>query len=278
MNSPDPGKHDELRDQLGLYVLGALGPSEQKELEAHLAVCSECGALVRELRPTVEALAELVQPIEPRPAVRQQLLSKIAAVPVTNMATVATPPARPASRSMVSWLAAAASVALAIGLGLYSAQLRNRVLDLEVRLREAITRADTGDRLVADARRSASEAQQHVLVLSSPDLARIDLKGQPVAPAASGQAFWSRSRGLVFTAAALPASPSGKTYQLWVLTAQTPPISNSWLLKPDAAGRVDALFDTPVTMPQPVAIAISLEPEGGVPAPTGDLYLVGKPS
>ena len=28
-------------------------------------------------------------------------------------------------------------------------------------------------------------------------------------------------------------------------------------------------------LPKPVAMAVTLEPEGGVPAPTGDKYLVG---
>jgi anti-sigma-K factor RskA len=265
------GDHDALRDLLGLYVLGALSPSEQAELEAHLAVCSECGAAVREMRPAVEALTEGVEPVQPRPMVRQHLLAAIGPVREPARAVANQP------RLAWSWLPAAASVALAIGLGLYSSQLRGRVEDLQVRLRDAIARANAGDRLVADAQQAVSEAERHVSVLSSPDLARIELKGQPVAPAASGRAFWSRSRGLVFSAADLPASPPGKTYQLWVLTAQTPPISNGWLLKPDARGRVDAMFNTPVTMPQPVAIAVSIEPEGGVPAPTGELFLVGKP-
>ncbi len=59
-----------------------------------------------------------------------------------------------------------------------------------------------------------------------------------------------------------------------MLTAQTPPISTG-LLKPDASGRVDAVFETPVDLPRPTAMAVTIEPEGGVPAPTGDKYLVG---
>ena len=47
------------------------------------------------------------------------------------------------------------------------------------------------------------------------------------------------------------------------------------LMKPDANGRVSAIFETPQDLPKPVAMAVTLEPEGGVPAPTGDKYLVG---
>jgi hypothetical protein len=35
------------------------------------------------------------------------------------------------------------------------------------------------------------------------------------------------------------------------------------------------IFNTPPDLPKPVAMAVTLEPDGGVPAPTGDKYLVG---
>jgi anti-sigma-K factor RskA len=78
----------------------------------------------------------------------------------------------------------------------------------------------------------------------------------------------------VFTASNLPVAPAGKTYQLWVLTAQPAPIS-AGLFKPDASGRVDAVFETPVDLPQPIGMAVTIEQDGGVPSPTGDKYLVG---
>ena len=82
------------------------------------------------------------------------------------------------------------------------------------------------------------------------------------------------SRGLVFTASNLPAPPPGRAYQLWVLTRQPAPIS-AGMLTPDASGRVNVRFDTPIDLPAPVAMAVTLEPAGGVPSPTGDKYLVG---
>jgi anti-sigma-K factor RskA len=35
------------------------------------------------------------------------------------------------------------------------------------------------------------------------------------------------------------------------------------------------VLNTPGDLPEPAALAVTLEPEGGVPAPTGDKYLVG---
>ena len=252
------GVHDQLGDQAAAYVLGALTASERQAFEAHLAGCVVCATDVRSLAPAAAALAQLVPAVEPSAAVRARLLAAVSR----------------RSPFPMSWLAAAASVALAVALGGYAAQLRGRVTGLESRLREATLRADASERQVADARRAAFDAQSAVAVLAAPDMARIDLAGQPAAPNATARAFWSRSRGLVFTASNLPAPPPGRAYQLWVLTAQPAPIS-AGMLTLDADGRVNARFDTPPDLPRPVAMAVTLEPDGGVPAPTGDKYLVG---
>src|SRR5262249_52247368 len=186
--------HDELRSQLGAFVLGALAPAEQAEVRAHLAVCDECAAEARALRPVVDALAWTVEPVEPPPAVRERLLSSISTPAVT-------PAARPtpvlAPRSVLPWLAAAASLVLAIGLGMYASQLRGRVQTLEQQLREAILQVQAGERQTAQARLVATNAERQLSVLAAPDVAQVALKGQPVAPQASARALWSRSRGLL---------------------------------------------------------------------------------
>ena len=285
--------HDELREQTGLYVLGALTPTEQAAFEAHLATCEECAAEVRTFSSVAGALAHAVPQSEPSPALRARVLAAAGASSSTEKMvqlkpdttippdTGISPEAKMVpnasivrANTLAPWLAAAASLALAVALGAYAAVLRTRVGDLEARLRQAMLRADASERQVAEARSAAADAQSEVAVLAAPDLARIDLAGQPAAPQASARAFWSRSRGLVFTASNLPPLPAGRAYQLWILTAQPAPIS-AGLLKPDANGRVSAVFETPPDLPKPTAMAVTIEPDGGVPAPTGDKYLVG---
>jgi anti-sigma-K factor RskA len=264
--------HEPFASLTGLYALGALSPTERETFEAHVAGCATCAAEIRALSSVNEALAHAAPPAEPSAAVRARLMAAVQGdrkpVPIASTTT------KRSTFAVVPWLAAAAAVIVAVGLGAYANELRGRVTTLEAALFEASQRAATNERLVADARRDAGEARTTLAVLVSPDLARIDLKGQPAAPTASARAFWSRSRGLVFTASNLPALPQGRVYQLWVLTAQPAPIS-AGLMKPDTEGRVTAMFPTPQDLPQPVAMAVTIEPDGGVPAPTGDKYLVG---
>lgn len=272
MTTPSSTQHDELREQAALFALDALTPPERSAFQAHLATCAECRAEVSSLSAVAGALAQTVPQSDPSPSLRARVLASLGSAHgvVRERAS-----RQVAFRStFVPWMAAAACLVLAVVLGGYAMTLRSRIDRLEARLTETLRRADASERAVADARRAVSDAQSQVAVLASPDLRRIDLAGQPVAPAASARAFWSRSRGLVFTASNLPTPPSGKTYQLWVLTAQPAPIS-AGLFKPDPNGRVNAVLETPVDLPAPVAMAVTIEPEGGVPAPTGDKYLVG---
>jgi hypothetical protein len=250
--------HEQSADRVELYVLGALNPRERREFELHLADCAACAAEVRAFVPVCAALALTAPPAEPSPHVRSALLERI----------------RRSAPGRANWLALAATILLVVGLGGYALQLRRSVTLLETRLQETALRAAATERQIADVRRTALDAQSAMTVLTAPDLARIDLAGQPAAPSARARAFWSRSSGLVLTGSNLPAAPAGRIYQVWVLTNQPSPIS-AGLLKPDASGRVSATFATRSDIPTPVAVAVTLEPDGGVPSPTGDKYLVG---
>ncbi|MBI1875126.1 MAG: anti-sigma factor [Acidobacteria bacterium] len=258
MNDPD-----DLHELTGLYALGALRGEEHARFEAHLEVCERCRAEVRSFSPVVESLSRAGAVVEPPLALRARVVPGGG-----NRAVVRD--LRPSPT--LAWLAAAASVVLTIGVGWYAAQLHARIDDLEARLAAANFRAGAAERQTADARQAADRAQDMLGVLSAPDMARVDLKGQGAAAAAAGRAFWSRSRGLVFTATNLPALPAGKVYQLWVVTP-TAPVS-AGLLHPDDQGRVTTVAQTDPAI-SPVAMAVTLEPEGGVPSPTGDKYLIG---
>ncbi len=265
-------EHEALHELSGLYVLGALSLEDRALFDAHLRVCAECRQEVGSFAPVVQGLAQAVPAVAPPSELRKRVLR----------AVVGDQPEEPASRpqtnsgSRAGWLAAAAGLLLAAALGYATWDRQQRIGDLEGRLRDVTARAEALEAQVADARRDTRIAQAHLDILMSPDLARVDLVGEPAAPTASGRAYWSRSRGLVFTASNLPALPPGRTYQLWVVTAQAP--ISAGLVQPDPSGNVSVTFQTPPDLPQPLAMALTIEPEGGVPAPTGPRYLIGTPS
>jgi anti-sigma-K factor RskA len=268
--------HERRNELLGLYVLGAVTPDELAEFQAHLADCEACRAEVAALRPVAAGLARIVPQVDPPAGLRERIIRTVtgrSAMPVGQVPSGAPP----RTARGLPWLLAAASFVIALALGGYSIQLRSRMADLEGELRQAVTQASTAEQQVAEARRTALEASSQVAVLAAPDLVRFDLAGQPNAPAATARAFWSRSRGMVFTASNLPSPPPGRVYQLWVLTAAGPPISVG-LLEPDQAGGLTAVFQTPADIPLPTQVAVSDEPPGGVPAPTGMIWVAGKPA
>jgi anti-sigma-K factor RskA len=273
-NGPE---HDRLHESVGLYVLGALEPNERLEFERHLATCDECTAEVRSLGGVASALPHAVPLLDPPARLRGRVMAVTGREPTAPPNVVALP-ARPArTRSWVSasgWLSAAALLIVSVGLGSYSMSLQREISGLRAEVGELNARLTQSDQRVTVATRLVALADARMAVLTAPDLTQVDLQGQqPVAPRASGRAFYSRSRGLVFTASDLPPLRAGRTYQLWLVTAQSP--VSAGLLELDAAGRVAQAFSTPPDLARPVAIAVTEEPAGGVPAPTGDKYLVG---
>jgi len=263
----DDADHRALQESAALYAINALPDDERRTFEAHVRTCSECAREVRSFADVVVGLALAAPQIDPPPSLRERVVGQ------ARGASSETAAAKRPLRWTAGWLSAAALFIAALGLVRYTATLRQQIGGLQAQLGETRARLDRTERLLDAATRAVNGAQLRMAVLMAPDLARVDMAGGTPAPRAAGRAFWSRTRGLVFAASALPPLPAGRTYQLWVVTAQQP--ISAGLVRPDDNGAVTAFFATPPDIPPPVAMAVTLEPEGGVPAPTGDRYLMG---
>jgi anti-sigma-K factor RskA len=250
------------------YVLSALDDPERAAFERHLDGCSECAAEVRSLQPVLAALAEATPQRTPRPELRTRVLAAVAASSGGRGAVIIRDRRLPGQ-----WLALAALTVLSIGLASYAARLQARLGNADARLDQSERRAAVAERAAAENHAVAERVRQAMAMLSAPALTRIELGGQPVAPSASGRAFWSRDRGLIFAAANLPPLRDGRVYQVWVLAGGAP--ISAGLLQPDATGNAELVFETPAALTRLVAVAVTDEPPGGVPSPTGDKYLVG---
>lgn len=272
---------DVVHELTGLYVLGALPADERRAFESHLATCAACQAEVTQLRSVADALPWSAPSVAPPPALRARVLQAIAAEPgarssnastVTPIATPVTPADVRASAWLASggWLAAAASLVLAIGLGVYALSLRSRITEVEGRLVAALTRLEQSEQQLDASNREATVVRTRLAVVTAPDAIDLRLAGQPVAPRAQARAFVSRSRGVLFAATNLPPLPANRVYQVWFLTPGAP--VSVGLLRPDADGTATVSFEQ-ATGVAPAGMAVSIEPDGGVPAPTGAIYL-----
>ena len=75
----DEREHDQLRDDISAWVIGALEPAESATLEEHLHSCESCSRQARWLQPATSALLESVEPVEPPPALRERVMSEVRA-------------------------------------------------------------------------------------------------------------------------------------------------------------------------------------------------------
>ena len=67
---------DSFADRLSDYIDGALSGAEREELDAHLAECTDCRALVRDLR-SVRREARSLPPVEPPEQVWESIADRI---------------------------------------------------------------------------------------------------------------------------------------------------------------------------------------------------------
>ncbi|MGH9335392.1 MAG: anti-sigma factor, partial [Vicinamibacteria bacterium] len=107
-----------------------------------------------------------------------------------------------------------------------------------------------------------------------PQTRAVSLAGQGEAEGAAAKAFLDpANRRLFLYVYNLPPPPAGRTYQLWLIVGGSPVSMGTFGVEPDGSGRLDTA--TVPAFEGEVTVAVSVEPEGGVPQPTGPIVLVG---
>jgi hypothetical protein len=164
---------------------------------------------------------------------------------------------------------------LASGLGLWALQLRSTLDLVNARVERAEAEVVRIQRTVDEAQKQTRLLQASNAVLFAPDTFRVDLAGEGPAPGSKARAFMSPHSGVAFAANELPALPADKVYQLWVVPQGDAPVPvSAGLLAPDASGHASLFFPMPAGL-SAAALAVTVEPAGGVPAPTGARVLLG---
>ncbi len=262
---------DEVKELGPLYAIGALDEKTSRELEAFLSHATP--AQQREFAEwqEVAALLPLSLPHPEVPArVKTNLMERIAAEtqPAVSERKVTTysstgkvlplqskpRTARPVQR----WLMMAATVALAFSSGYLAWQ--------NYKITEQLT----------DSNFKLGTLQRQFEAFLSPSTRVISMNGVEETPQAHAKIVWNTdSQTWEVHIKNLPAPPSDKDYQLWYVTADAK--INAAVFRTGANGTLELKLNIPPeALNGLAATAVTLEPKGGSPQPTGKFHLMAK--
>ena len=251
--------HERYDELISIYSLGALDGNELREIEEHLkGGCGVCEEMLKENEKVLSLIPHSIPSATPFPRVKEKLFKKIRATKQIEEKTFA-----PTfwERLQPLWLRLGGAVALALLIILFAfnLSLRDRLKEQEIvisTLKEQVTR------------------QNEIMeFLQNPNVVTINLTGLKPDSRASGRVLWDRkNNNALFYGLNLPPIPSGKIYQLWVIADNTP-ISMGIFNVDERGNNIIQVANIP--HPRKVQkFAVTLEPAGGVPQPTGEMYLI----
>lgn len=304
--------HEEAVSELAAVALDSVAAEVRDAVRAHASICPECGPELAAMQATVAALGHLVPSrqmnrgrsagIRSRLVMRARAERELQSVPLpgrpditrgvaslTGLGHKATPgaqravsgemrrvtPAQPiradvseAPARNMNWLAIAAGVAFVAA----AAQLLRVTSDRNT-LRDRMAAIDTlAPR--ADSLQSMVIRQDAMIVaMSGPDVRVVPLTNQ-TAREPLGRMTWNPVTGdWVMVTYGLRQPREGMTFQVWIVTDNARISAGTF--RPDREGRsiMHARHDLPRNALR--AVAITEEPEGGRPAPTGPTVVAG---
>ena len=242
--------HDDYKEMIPARALSALDAAEAHALNDHLSECAECRTELEEWEATAAALGVSAKPMEPSPEVRERLLNEVR----KELSVPQVIPFRSATRNI--WtsfgsLGAIAAVILATAL----------IVGLVVLWRE--------NNALQEQLANTQEFQQ---LVNTPGARMTELKGTDVGAGAIAKLVYDNNGRAMLLAGNLPSVPQGKAYQLWFIVGNNPPMPGKTFV-PDSEGKGVLKDQMPEAALNSAVFAITLEPAGGFPAPTGKIYL-----
>lgn len=269
-----PMNHDEARELLAALAVDSLDAADEARVLAHVARCAECAAELKALRAAAAAIAFSTQSrhdIERAAAVKGRLMAR---VQESKGATLAPRAAGGANRTGIF----ANRAAIAAGILILASSSLSVVLWRErADLRDSLASLNARDAVVAhsaDSLRAVLVDRDKIITgLAGRDMATVRLTASGM-PEAWALMFWNHeSDAWTFIGHHLPAPKAGRTYQLWLVTADKKISGGTF--SPGAGGEV--LLHMVLGMPRNAlkAVAVTDEPAGGVMQPTGAFVVIG---
>jgi len=242
-------------------VLGLATEAEQQELAALCLQHPEVAQARDEFERALEQ--QLVQDALTPPAflkqqIDQQLFPPQIGKPVRKRQLT---PVR--DLHIWQWVAAAA-ILLLVGTAIWAIVLFSQNRKLQQANHQLQQQADVASGQLA-------QLQKDSEMLLRPTVRMASLQPMPAAPAAAAKVFWdTTSKDVYLLINNLPQPASDKQYQLWAMLNNQPVDLGVFDI------RQNKLMVRMKNVQNAQAFAITLEPKGGSPVPTGDMYVLGK--
>jgi anti-sigma-K factor RskA len=253
-------------EDLDLYALGALDGAEKQTLETHLHACPYCQQQLAAARRRTALMGLAAPPATPRPQVKAALMDRVRTEKRAGTQAGATQ-IIPSKTGKKRW-----GLRFSLGFGLATAALAFATYELA---KQDLNRGKQLQQLQAQLSEDAATLQAMGQVTGAPDSAQITLLQQPNQPPGQARMLYNARMGLGVYSGQIAPAPSGKSYQLWLVPSSGAPVSAGLVDSNQQNGAVVVRL-TPGLAPK--AFAVTLEPFGGRPQPTGPMVLVGAAS
>lgn len=281
---------EEFRQLCTEYSAGILQGEELRRFEEYLRTASE--AELTEFVEFVSTASMLPLALErqaPPARVKEQLMQKIqlsaraheSAERRTATFTATVPPPLKHPEPRRSWLpfgVTAVFLIMVIGFSIYVSNLMGTIEQQNTNLVTVQREKQQLATQLVELKDELTRKEELLKVISSKRIEVTFMGGQKINPVGYGKIIWDPEKGTaILQVSNLPAVPKDKDYQLWVIKDKKP-ISAGVFAVRDSAPSFFKIENLAVTNPKEIAaFAVTLEPKGGVPAPTGDMYILGSP-
>lgn len=258
------------------YVLGGLTAAQNKEVEQMAEKHPEVSLEIEQIRQVFEQIA-MSSARTPRPALKQEILDTInnqdqpGAINRPSLEAKATHKEEKQRRfKNLPWLMVAASAVFAVISAIAAANYYMKWQDAEQELDAVIAQNQSMAQDYNRVNQQFERAQNELNIVSSPEYNIVKMEGLPLSPESQAIIYWNESTQDVYlNVKQLPAPPQDKQYQLWAIVDGAPVDAGVFEL---AEGE-DGLLKMK-SIANASAFAVTLEPRGGLPAPTMDAMFV----
>lgn len=150
------------------------------------------------------------------------------------------------------------------------------VRDIREQIEQQRTLVAASTRELDHLREAVARQRGVIEVLASPGVRIEYLRHAMPGLETEGHVLWNeRKKAWVFYAFGMPQPEQGKEYQVWFMTEKEGPVS-AGVFMPDQSGTGQVLAAPPSKLFGKItAVAVTLEPKGGLPKPSGAMYLRG---